>query len=99
MDFRGFVRAGPFSACEQYPHISAGTGRYFIPEKGYFFRYFQDIWILSRISAVLAEHQIGIFAVSTYNTDYVFTKRDAFPRAISLLKERGYRIVPENPHF
>jgi hypothetical protein len=50
------------------------------------------------ISAVLAEHQIGIFAVSTYNTDYVFTKRDAFPRAVSLLKEKGYRIVPESPH-
>ena len=60
---------------------------------------FSLIGILSKISAVLAEHQIGIFAVSTYNTDYVFTKRDAFPRAVSLLKERGYRIVPENPHF
>ena len=29
------------------------------------------IGILSKLSGILAEHNIGIFAVSTYNTDYI----------------------------
>ena len=37
---------------------------------------FSLIGILSAISAVLAENHIGIFAVSTYNTDYILTKEE-----------------------
>ena len=33
---------------------------------------FSLIGILARISSVLAENRIGIFAVSTFNTDYIF---------------------------
>ena len=32
---------------------------------------FSLIGILSKLSGILAEHKIGIFAVSTYNTDYI----------------------------
>ena len=32
---------------------------------------FSLIGILAKISTILAQHQIGIFVVSTYNTDYV----------------------------
>ena len=42
---------------------------------------FSLVGILSRISAVLAENQIGIFAVSTYNTDYILVKKENFPKA------------------
>lgn len=35
---------------------------------------FSLIGILSKISALLADAEIGIFAVSTYNTDYILTK-------------------------
>ena len=35
---------------------------------------FSLIGILSRISTILAENKIGIFAVSTYNTDYILIK-------------------------
>ena len=54
---------------------------------------FSLIGILSRISAILAENKIGIFAVSTYNTDYILVKEENFERALQLLVEAGYTIV------
>lgn len=54
---------------------------------------FSLIGILSEISSLLAENKIGIFAVSTYNTDYIFTKAENFERAISVLKNCGYSVV------
>jgi hypothetical protein len=35
---------------------------------------FSEIGILSKISTCLAENDIGIFAISTFNTNYVLTK-------------------------
>ena len=54
---------------------------------------FSLIGILSKISALLAENKIGIFAVSTYNTDYILTKRENFEKAIQVLENAGYTIV------
>lgn len=54
---------------------------------------FSLIGILSELSAILAENQIGIFAVSTYNTDYILVKKENFHRATSVLSEAGYVIV------
>lgn len=51
---------------------------------------FSLIGILADISSLLAENKIGIFAVSTYNTDYIFTKEEQFQRAVNILKEHGY---------
>ena len=48
--------------------------------------------ILSGISAVLAEKRIGIFALSTYNTDYVLVKEENFSRAVSALEAAGYVV-------
>ncbi|EOR24963.1 MULTISPECIES: ACT domain-containing protein [Clostridium] len=53
---------------------------------------FSLIGILSKISTLLAENKIGIFAVSTYNTDYIFTKEVNFDKAIKILKRNGYII-------
>ena len=53
---------------------------------------FSLIGILAKISALLADANIGIFAVSTYNTDYIFTKKDRFEAALSVLKAAGYEI-------
>lgn len=53
---------------------------------------FSLIGILSRISTILAENKIGIFVVSTYNTDYVLTKGENFQRAIKVLESNGYEI-------
>lgn len=54
---------------------------------------FSLIGILSNISKMLADNKIGIFAVSTYNTDYVLTKAENFQKAIDVLEKDGYQIV------
>ena len=54
---------------------------------------FSLIGILSKIATILAECEIGIFAVSTYNTDYILTKRDQYEKALRVLAEAGYEIV------
>ena len=54
---------------------------------------FSLIGILSRLSGILAEHKIGIFAVSTYNTDYILVKEENFERALKVLVSEGYKIV------
>jgi hypothetical protein len=54
---------------------------------------FSLIGILSKISSILAENKIGIFAVSTYNTDYVMVKEENFTKALEVLAEAGYEII------
>lgn len=54
---------------------------------------FTLIGILSKISTALAKNNIGIFAVSTYNTDYILVKEADFANAEAVLKEKGYRII------
>ena len=53
---------------------------------------FSLIGILAKISEILAKNKIGIFAVSTYNTDYIFTKSENFDRATDALQKSGYVI-------
>jgi len=54
---------------------------------------FSLIGILSKLSGILAEHKIGIFAVSTYNTDYILVKEENFERALTVLAAEGYTIA------
>lgn len=54
---------------------------------------FSLIGILAKLSAVLAEQKIGIFAVSTYNTDYILVKEENFDRAMNALAQAGYAIA------
>ncbi len=54
---------------------------------------FSLIGILSQLSTLLAENKIGIFTISTYNTDYVLTKKENFDRAIDVLKRAGYEVI------
>ncbi|MEF2675276.1 MAG: ACT domain-containing protein [Eubacteriales bacterium] len=54
---------------------------------------FSLVGILSKLSSILAENQIGIFAVSTYNTDYILVKEENFERALEILAFKGYKIV------
>lgn len=51
------------------------------------------IGILARISTLLADSGIGIFAVSTYNTDYILTKKGNADQALAVLARAGYNIV------
>ena len=54
---------------------------------------FSLIGILAGISATLAENGIGLFAVSTYNTDYILTKEENFDRALEVLGAAGYTVI------
>lgn len=54
---------------------------------------FSLIGILSKISGLLAENEIGIFAVSTYNTDYILTKEENFANAMKVLEDAGYNLL------
>lgn len=49
--------------------------------------------ILSGIAAILADAGIGIFAISTYRTDYVLTKKESFEKALSALSAAGYSVL------
>ncbi|MEY8353138.1 ACT domain-containing protein [Lachnospiraceae bacterium 54-53] len=54
---------------------------------------FSLIGILSGISAVLADHGIGIFAVSTFNTDYILVKKENYEKALEHLAGAGYTVT------
>lgn len=54
---------------------------------------FSLIGILAKIATVLADNGISIFAVSTYNTDYVLIKKENYQKALEVLQSTGYKIV------
>lgn len=54
---------------------------------------FSLIGILSKISTLLAEKKIGIFAISTFNTDYILVKEENYENSLKVLSENGYKIV------
>ncbi|MBW4469680.1 MAG: ACT domain-containing protein [Stenomitos rutilans HA7619-LM2] len=49
--------------------------------------------ILAAIAAPLAEAGISIFAISTYDTDYVLVKQQDLDRAIQTLLQAGHQMV------
>ena len=53
---------------------------------------FSLIGILAKISSVLAENQISIFVISTFNTDYILVKEEKIEKAMTVLSEEGYEI-------
>ena len=53
---------------------------------------FSLVGLLAEISTALAAEQIGIFAISTYNTDYILTKAENFADALRALAKQGYVI-------
>jgi len=54
---------------------------------------FSLIGILSKLSGILADNHIGVFAVSTYNTDYILVKEENLERALEVLASKGYTLV------
>ncbi len=54
---------------------------------------FSLIGVLSPIAKILADNKIGIFAVSTFNTDYILVKRESFGRAEMALSSAGYTVI------
>ena len=54
---------------------------------------FSLIGILSKLSGILADNGVGIFAVSTYNTDYILVKEGNFEKALAVLSAAGYTVI------
>jgi hypothetical protein len=53
---------------------------------------FSLIGILSRISSILADSKISIFAISTYNTDYLLVKEERLQDAVNVLQRNGFVV-------
>ncbi len=51
------------------------------------------IGILSKISTILADNKISIFAVSTFNTDYILVKKENFGKFLNILSSAGCSII------
>lgn len=49
--------------------------------------------ILASISKILAQNEISIFAVSTYDTDYILVKEKDLDAAIRSLRNQNYIVI------
>ena len=49
--------------------------------------------ILSNISTVLANEKISIFAISTFDTDYILVKEEFMNTAIAALRANQYLVI------
>jgi hypothetical protein len=56
---------------------------------------FSLIGIISKISTILTNGNIGIFVMSTYNTDYIMIKKENIEKAINILIKNEYEIKNE----
>ena len=54
---------------------------------------FSLIGILSSISTILANNKISIFAISTYDTDYILVKDKDVENAIKVRSNENYHVI------
>jgi len=54
---------------------------------------FSLVGILAQIAALLTQAGISLFALSTFDTDYILTKADSFDRALAVLAAGGCHIL------
>ncbi len=48
--------------------------------------------VLASLTAPLAREKVSVFAISTYDTDYLLVKEEQLSEAIRALREEGYEI-------
>ena len=54
---------------------------------------FSLVGIVAGISAALAGANVGIFVLSTYNTDYILVRQPDFAVAAAALQAAGYKVL------
>ena len=54
---------------------------------------FSLIGILASLATTLAEAGISIFAISTYNTDYLLVKGDQLENTVDALQNAGHKVL------
>ncbi len=53
---------------------------------------FSEVGVLASVTAPLAEAGIAIFAISTFDTDYVLVKEERLDLAFAALRERSHEV-------
>ena len=53
---------------------------------------FSLVGILATLSKTLADAGVGIFAIATFDTDYILTKAEDFYRALAALRAEGHDV-------
>lgn len=53
---------------------------------------FSVVGVFASLAAPLAEAGICVFAVSTFDTDYLLVKEDDFEKVVAVLKQAGHSI-------
>ena len=56
---------------------------------------FSEVGVLASLASPLAAARVSIFAVSTFDTDYLMVKETSLDRAIEALRSAGHEIVDE----
>ena len=56
---------------------------------------FAVVGVLASLTAPLAEAGIGLFAVSTFDTDYLLVKENDFTAAVNALRQYGHTVTTE----
>ena len=54
---------------------------------------FALVGTMASLSSVLAEKGIALFALSTYDTDYIFVKQERFEAAVAALRDAEYEVI------
>lgn len=54
---------------------------------------FSLVGVISKISTILSEAKVPVFVVSTFDTDYIFVKKEDEMKALGRLSEHGYKIL------
>jgi uncharacterized protein len=54
-----------------------------------------EIGILSALAAPLADANVSLFAISTFDTDYLLVNSEQLPQAVAALRGLGHRIRDE----
>jgi hypothetical protein len=53
---------------------------------------FGMVGVISKISSLLAQANISVFVISTYNTDYILLKNTDFDNGVQILSNNDYSV-------
>jgi len=57
---------------------------------------FSLVGILAGLSSTLADAGVSIFAISTYDTDYILVRDEQLDAAVEALQEAGYEVAGQS---
>ena len=53
---------------------------------------FSVVGVLAALTTPLAKAGVSVFAVSTFDTDYLLVKKQDFERAVTGLRQQGHKV-------